>query len=216
MAERVVIAVDGPAGSGKSTVARCIAELLGYRFLDSGAMYRALALKALRAGVPPDAREALGAMLGDSRIELSGQTVRLDGEDVSKEIRTPGVTRFVSRVAAVPEVREVMVAKQRAAYPGENLVAEGRDIGSVVFPDATAKFYLTATPEERARRRARESGRGRDEVLEEQRVRDAEDEGREHSPLVKAEGATLVDTTGLSIEEVVQRLAEQIRKARSD
>ncbi|MHC4472015.1 MAG: (d)CMP kinase [Planctomycetota bacterium] len=211
MADRVVIAIDGPSGSGKSTVARLLAMRIGFRFLDSGSMYRAVSLLALREGVGPEEEARLGELAGACRIELLGETVKLDGEDVSREIRSPEVTRFVSRVAAVRAVRASMVAKQRAAHPGEGLVAEGRDIGSVVFPDADLKVFLTARPEERARRRALETGRGLEEVLAEQKERDARDAGRRHSPLVRAPDAVELDTTGLSIEEVTDRLAEMAR-----
>jgi cytidylate kinase len=201
---RTVIAIDGPAGSGKSTVARRLAERIGYRFLDSGAMYRALALLALEKGVPED---GWGKLLEESEFLLDGARVFLNGRDVSGEIRTTAVTSFVSRVAAVPEVRTGMVEKQRHVYPDENMVVEGRDIGSVVFPDADLKVYLTASAEERAKRRALESGRDEGEVLTEQNERDEQDRSREHSPLIRAEGAVEVDTTGLSIDEVVTRLA---------
>jgi cytidylate kinase len=147
MTDRKVIAIDGPAGSGKSTVARRLAGRIGYRYLDSGAMYRAIALRALREGVPGDDPDRLRTLLEDSTIELREKAVFLNEEDVTVEIRSGEVTRFVSRVAAVPEVRHAMVAKQRDAWPGEPLVVEGRDIGSVVFPDADLKVYLTATPE---------------------------------------------------------------------
>lgn len=211
-----MIAIDGPSGSGKSTVARLLAERIGYRFLDSGAMYRAAALKALRNGVPADAASELAELLFRTEIELDRDRVLLDGEDVTAAIRTPEVTEFVSRLATVPEVRSDIVARQRAAHPGENLVVEGRDIGSVVFPDATLKVFLTASPEERARRRAAETGREFAAVLEEQGVRDARDSGRAHSPLKKAEGAFELDTDGLGIEEVVKRLTELIARSPRD
>ena len=211
MSDRIVIAIDGPSGSGKSTVARLLAERAGYRFLDSGAMYRAAALLALRAGVTDADPAKLAELLAGAEILLDGDRVLLNGEDVSTEIRTPEVTRYVSVIATVPEVRRSMVARQKRAYPGENLVAEGRDIGSVVFPDADRKIYLTATPSERARRRALETGRDPTEVLAEQRERDARDESREHSPLVRAEGAIELVTDGLSIEEVVGRLVAIVR-----
>jgi cytidylate kinase len=206
MTDRVVIAIDGPSGSGKSTVARGLAERIGYRFLDSGAMYRAAALLAMRNRVMDADPDRMAALLDGVEIRLTGARILLDGEDVSEEIRTPEVTRYVSLVAAVPEVRESMVARQRAACPGENLVVEGRDIGSVVFPDADTKIYLTASARERARRRAVETSRDPDTVLSEQAERDRMDQGREHSPLVKAAGAVEVVTDGLSIEEVIDRL----------
>ncbi len=213
MTDRYVIAIDGPSGSGKSTAARGVARRLGFRFLDSGAMYRALALKSARAGIGPQDGTALSALLDRTEIELDGERVLLDGEDVSREIRTPEITRLVSVVAAVPQVREGMVIKQRACYPGESFVAEGRDVGSVVFPDAAVKVFLTADPRERAIRRAAETGRDVETVLAEQKERDARDEGREHSPLIRAPGAVVFDTTGHSIEEVIKRLEELIRQA---
>lgn len=214
MAERPVIAVDGPAGSGKSTVARRLAERIGYRYLDSGAMYRAVALLANRRGVADEDEAGLRELLDRAAIELTEDGgVRLDGEEVSAEIRDAATTARVSRIAAVKAVREGMVGKQRAAFPGEPLVAEGRDIGSVVFPDARLKVYLTASAEERARRRAAQSGRPVAEVLAEQEERDRRDESRAHSPLVRAPGAVVVDTTGLTIDEVTSRLAELLQKA---
>jgi cytidylate kinase len=205
MSARIVIAIDGPSGSGKSTVARRLARRLGYRFLDSGAMYRAAALRFLRDGIDVGDHEGMARTLESTEIRLAGDRVHLDGEDVSEEIRTPLVTQHVSVVAAVPVVRHAMVARQRAAYADEPIVVEGRDIGSVVFPDADHKIYLTATPEERARRRARETDRDVKSVLAEQEERDARDRGRDHSPLVRAEGSVDLLTDGLSIEEVVDR-----------
>ena len=205
---RRVIAIDGPSGSGKSTVARRLADRAGYRFLDSGAMYRAVALLARRAGIEDADPARIDPLLRDAEIALKDDRVLLDGEDVSEEIRTPSITQYVSVVAAVPEVRSAMVERQRRVFPGENMVVEGRDIGSVVFPDADRKFYLTASAQERARRRATQTGRDTADVLREQGERDARDMGREHSPLIRTEDATVVETDGLSIDEVVLRLAE--------
>ncbi|MEN8148984.1 MAG: (d)CMP kinase [Planctomycetota bacterium] len=207
---RRVIAIDGPSGSGKSTVARRLAERTGFRFLDSGAMYRAAALLASRKGIEDAEPARLGDVLRNAAIELSGDRVLLDGEDVSDEIRTPEITRYVSVVAAVPEVRAAMVERQRRVFPGEDLVVEGRDIGSVVFPDADLKFYVTAGAKERARRRALQTDRDAADVLREQEERDARDMGREHSPLILAEGAVVIETDGLSIDEVVDRIASRI------
>ena len=216
MGDRRVIAIDGPSGSGKSTAARGVAERLGIRFLDSGAMYRALALKSVRSGVAADDARGLAALLARTEIVLTGDRVLLDGEDVSGEIRTPEVTRLVSVVAVVPEVRKLMVEKQRGCFPGESFVAEGRDMGSVVFPDAAVKVFLSADERERARRRAAETGRELETVLAEQRERDTRDEGREHSPLIRAEGAVVFDTTGSSIEEVIRGLVELIRQTTAE
>ena len=190
----MLIAIDGPAGAGKSTVARAVARALGWTYLDSGAMYRAVALAAVRGQAPPQ------------RIEL-GDRVLMDGEDVTDAIRTPEVTEKASEVAADPAVRERLVAMQRELIAGGNYVAEGRDIGTVVAPNAEVKVYLTASAQERARRRAEQEGRPVAEVLAEQEQRDARDESREHSPLKPADDAVAVDTTGLSIDEVVAKIA---------
>jgi len=214
MTNRVVIAIDGPSGSGKSTVARRLAGRVGYRFLDSGAMYRAAALLALREGVEDADPACLGRLLEHAEIRLDGERVFLNDEDVSAEIRTEEVTRYVSVVAAVAEVRAAMVARQRDAYPGEDLVVEGRDIGSVVFPDADHKIYLTATPAERARRRALETGRDAESVLRDQEERDGRDRSREHSPLIRAEGSVDLLTDGLGIEEVVDRVVSIVTGGR--
>lgn len=211
--QRQVVAIDGPAGSGKSTAARLLAGRLGWRYLDSGALYRCVALLARRRGVAAGDSAALAELTRAADIRLDGARAWLDGEDVSEAIRTPEISRLVSRVAMVPEVREGMVRIQRAAYPGEDMVVEGRDIGSVVFPDAARKFYLTASPEERARRRARDTGRDPEEELRDLGERDARDSERAHSPLVRAEGALEVDTTGLGIGEVVERLARLVTEA---
>jgi cytidylate kinase len=193
----MLIAIDGPAGAGKSTVARAVARALGWTYLDSGAMYRVAALAALRGAPFPE------------RIEL-GERVLSDGEDVTDEIRAPEVTVRASEVAADPDVRERLVAMQRDLIAGGDWVAEGRDIGTVVAPDAEVKVFLTASPDERARRRAEQEGRPPAEVLAEQRERDARDAGREHSPLRLADDAVELDTTGLSIDEVVSRISDLV------
>ena len=193
----MLIAIDGPAGAGKSTVAKAVAAALGWTYLDSGAMYRAVALADLEGRPFPQ------------RIEL-GDRVLSDGEDVTERIRTPQVTVKASEVAADPDVRERLVAMQRELIAGGDWVAEGRDIGTVVAPDAEVKVFLTASAEERARRRAAQEGRPVDEVLAEQRARDARDETREHSPLRPAGDAVELDTTGLSIDEVVARIASLV------
>ena len=189
----VVIAIDGPAGAGKSTVARAVADALGFTYLDTGAMYRAVALARLR-GEP------------EAEVGFEGGRVLLNGEDVSGEIRTPEVSEEASRVAAERAVREAMVARQRELMASGDWVAEGRDIGSVVAPGAEVKVFLTADPRERAERRARELGVEAERVLEEQRLRDERDSTREASPLVRADGAHELDTTGMTIEEVVERI----------
>jgi cytidylate kinase len=202
----MVIAIDGPAGAGKSTVARAVAEALGFTFLDSGAMYRCVALAALERGKEP------GAVAGELRIEPYAQ-VQLDGRDVSAAIRTPAVSEAASRVAADPLVRAAMVVAQRRLLSEGDWVAEGRDIGTVVAPDAAVKVFLTASPEERARRRAAQIGADPATVLAEQTIRDQRDESREHSPLTAAEGAVVLDTTGLSLAEVVARISSLARSS---
>jgi cytidylate kinase len=200
----MVIAIDGPAGAGKSSVARALAEALGFTYLNSGAMYRAVGLLTLReGGAASEHAEAL-------EIELSDR-IHLRGEDVTEELRAPEVTEAASRVATNPLVREALVRKQRELLGQGDWVAEGRDIGTVVAPDASLKVFLTATPEERARRRAAELGTDVETVLRDQALRDAQDEGREHSPLRAADGAIELDTTGLSVGEVVERIAALAR-----
>ena len=196
----MVIAIDGPAGAGKSTVARAVADELGFTYLDSGAMYRCVALAALERGLEP------AEVAGQLRIEPLDQ-VWLDGRDVSAAIRTPAVSEAASQVAADPLVRAAMVAEQRRLMRAGDWVAEGRDIGTVVVPDAAVKVFLTASPEERARRRAAQIGADVDTVLAEQTIRDQRDETREHSPLAPAEGALVLDTTGLSQADVVAQIA---------
>ena len=208
----MVIAIDGPAGAGKSSVARALAQELGFTYLDSGAMYRCLALAALRAGADVDDSEDLGRIAAGVEIELEGDGVRLDGEDVSGRIREPDVTEAASRVSVHPAVREAMVERQRDAIARGRYVAEGRDIGTVVSPDAPLKVFLTAAPEERAERRARQSGGNSAEILTAQSERDARDEGREHGALRAADDAVELDTTGMSQDEVI---AEVVRLART-
>ena len=208
----MVIAIDGPAGAGKSTVARRVAEALGLTYLDSGAMYRAVALAALRDGIDPGDAEGLGAIARDLAIGFDHGAVRLDGEDVGDAIRTPEVGEAASRVATHPHVREAMVARQRALIDRGGYVAEGRDIGTVVSPDAPLKVFLTASDEERARRRAAESGEPLERVVAEQARRDARDTEREHGALRPAEDAVEVDTTGLGVDEVVERVVELARR----
>jgi cytidylate kinase len=203
----MVIAIDGPAGAGKSTVARALAQALGCTYLDSGALYRCVALAALQRSATEPALLARAA-----RIEL-GARVLLDGHDVTAEIRSPEVSEMASRVATDPGVREALVAKQRELLAGGDWVAEGRDIGTVVAPGAELKVFLTADARERARRRARELGASTQAVLAEQTLRDERDATRVHSPLQAAPGAVLLDTTGLAVEQVVARIAALARSA---
>jgi CMP/dCMP kinase len=207
----MVIAIDGPAGAGKSTVARAVAERLGFTYLDSGAMYRCVALAALERAADPDDAEAMGEVARSSAIELEGETIELDGRDVSAAIRDPRVSEASSRVSVHPAVRAAMVAEQRRLIAAGRYVAEGRDIGTVVSPDAPLKVFLTALPEERARRRAAQTGEDAATVLAAQRERDARDETREHSALRPAPDAVEVDTTDLSLEQVVSRIESLAR-----
>ncbi len=192
----MLVAIDGPAGAGKSTVARAVAQALGFTYLDTGAMYRSVALARLR---DPQADPAA------LEIEL-GEQVTLDGEDVTEAIRAPEVTAAASVVAADPAVRAALVERQRALIGAGDWVAEGRDIGTVVAPDAELKVFLDASPQERARRRAAQTGRTEADVLAEQEERDARDRGREASPLAPAPDAISLDTTGLRLPEVVDRI----------
>ena len=194
-----VVAIDGPAGAGKSTVARAVAAALGFTYLDTGAMYRAVALAAAERGVPA------GAIASSLAIE-PGERIVLDGRDVTDAIRTPEVSEAASQAAADPAVRAAIASEQRRLLARGDWVAEGRDIGTVVAPDADVKVFLTAAPAERARRRAVELGLDEATVLAEQTIRDERDRTREHSPLVPAEGAIEIDTTGMTQPEVVDRI----------
>jgi cytidylate kinase len=212
----VLVAIDGPAGAGKSTVARRLARELGFTYLDSGAMYRCVALLALASPAAEPAALARAARIEFGNGEQAGgPAVCLDGRDVSRQIRTPEVSEAASLVAADPDVREAMVARQRELIAAGDWVAEGRDIGTVVAPDASLKIFLTADAGERAGRRARELGADVAMVLAEQAMRDQRDSAREHSPLRPAPGAVLLDTTGLTIEQVVERIAALARAAAS-
>lgn len=215
----MIITIDGPAGSGKSTVARALAKRLGYRYIDTGAFYRAFTWKAMRVGVNMEDEALLRQLLQETRIELrnsEGNTmVFLDNEDVSEVIRTTEVTGNVHYVASCPALREKLVEKQRMASEGVSAVAEGRDTGTVVFPNAERKFYLDAQVEERARRRylellATTKGITYQDVLEELKKRDERDTSREASPLKMGEDFIYFDTTDLTPEEVVEALLKKI------
>jgi cytidylate kinase len=234
MAERMTIAIDGPAGSGKSTVARRVAALLGYLYLDSGAMYRALALKALERRISLGHDAELEALARGTHIELKAATaeqeaaglknrVFLDGREVTAEIRTGEVAQAASRLATIAGVRGVLVAEQQRAGQGGGVVMEGRDIGTVVFPDAELKIFLEASPEVRAERRRKEhQEKGENltllEVLREVRDRDRRDRERQVSPLVRAKDAVLVDNTAMGVEETARLIVflanERVASAR--
>ena len=201
----MLVAIDGPAGAGKSTVARAVAAALGFTYLDTGAMYRTVALASLRGAADPTAVE----------IELTADAVLADGEDVSDAIRTPEVSEAASRISSEPRVRRALVDKQRALIGDGDWVAEGRDIGTVVAPDAEVKVWLTADPEERARRRADQLGIDARRVLQEQVLRDERDASRAESPMKPAADAVEVDTTGLSVDEVVERIVRLARGVRA-
>ena len=202
----MVIAIDGPAGAGKSAVARAVAAELGFTYLDSGAMYRSVALAALERRLDLDDAEALGALARELQIEFDGRRVLLDGADVSDAVRAPAVTAAASRASVHPEVREAMVSRQRDLIAAGNYVAEGRDIGTVVSPEAPLKVFLTASDAERARRRAAETGEDFESVLDAQHRRDQRDTEREHGALRAADDAVELDTTGLGLEKVVGRV----------
>ena len=217
--ERLVIAIDGPSGAGKGTVARAVAARLNYRHLDTGAMYRAVAWKALREGIDLASEDAVATVAARASFVLDEGRVVIDADDVTRAIRTPEIDRAATSVARLPAVRRVLVAKQRAIGTGGAIVMEGRDIGTVVFPDAHVKIYLDASPEERAKRRASDpahtgsSSRGLSEVATALAERDRNDTTRADSPLTRAADAVLIETTGQTIDAVVDRVMEVVRAA---
>jgi cytidylate kinase len=212
---QLVIAIDGPSGAGKGTVARAIAKELGYRHVDSGAMYRAIGWKALEAGIPVDREDAVAALAARSRIVVAPGAVTIDGTDVTRAIRTPEIDRAAAGVARLPRVRAVLVERQRQLGEGGGIVMEGRDIGTVVFPGADVKIYLDAAPEERARRRATDPSHSGPvavaEVATALTARDELDRTRAASPLYAAADAIIVDTTGKAIDEVVKEVLAIVR-----
>ncbi|MEJ2385828.1 MAG: (d)CMP kinase [Chromatiaceae bacterium] len=216
-----VITIDGPSGTGKGTIAALVAQRLGWYYLDSGALYRALGLAAQRAAVELDAAEALASLARAMRLDLDGSRVILDGRDVSAAIRTEEAGAAASRVAALPAVREALLGWQRAAARPPGLVADGRDMGSVVFPEAALKVYLTASPEERAQRRYNQlNEKGLDvnlaTLIQEIGARDERDSKRSLAPMKAPPGALMLDTTSLAIEEVLGRVLEAVRRVLPD
>lgn len=219
--QKPIVAIDGPAGAGKSTVARLLAARLGYAYIDTGAMYRAVALAAKEEGIPYDDRERVEQLARELRIEFAptpeGSRLLLSGKDVSRAIRTAEMGPAASQVSSWPGVRAAMVAQQQRLGEEGGVVMEGRDIGTEVFPQAEAKIFLTASPDERARRRWEEL-RSRGEVVELERIRqevddrDARDTRREHSPLRRAPDALELITDGLSIDEIVEALAAYVEE----
>ena len=213
----LIIAIDGPSGAGKGTVARAIARNLGYRHVDSGAMYRAVGWQALQDRLPLEDETAVSALAVRANIELTESAVRIDGRDITREIRTPEIDRAATSVARLPRVRAVLVDRQRQFGADGGIVMEGRDIGTVVFPHADVKIYLDAAPEERARRRAIDPAHtgGPSAVSDVKTMltdRDQQDRTRSASPLYAAEDAIVIDTTGKSVEQVVAEVMQVVRR----
>ena len=218
---KLIIAIDGPSGVGKGTVARAIASELGYRHVDSGAMYRAVGWKALQLGMPIDGEADIATLAATSHIDISASAVSIDGVDVTRAIRTPEIDKASAAVARLPKVREILVERQRGLGAGGGIVMEGRDIGTVVFPDADVKLYLDASAEERARRRANDPSHSGGpaalaEVANLLTERDRSDLTRAASPLYAAADATLIDTTGAPIDQVVARVMAIVRARLTD
>jgi cytidylate kinase len=203
----LVIAIDGPAGAGKSSVARAVAEKLGFTYLDSGAMYRCVALTCLEWGADPEQSGEATSTSESIEISFDGAEVLIDGVDVTDEIRSPEVTEAASKVAVHPGVREAMVTEQRRLIESGRYVTEGRDIGTVVAPDSPLKIFLTASPEIRAERRAAQTGGDATEILTAQTERDRRDSEREHGALATAGDAVEIDTSDMAIDEVVEQIA---------
>jgi cytidylate kinase len=223
MEKRIVVAIDGPAGAGKSTVARAIARRLGFVYIDTGAMYRAVALWALRTGVSESDMHRLAQLASAAEISFAAgtNTVLLNGEDVTDVIRTPEVAAFASKISTIPAVRRALVEKQREMAAETSVVMEGRDIGSVVFPDAQVKVFLDADPSVRADRRVRElhdSGAtaDRNATAVEIAERDRRDRTRSESPMIQSPDAVYLDTSGLSVEQVEEAILKLVRERMSN
>lgn len=213
----MIVAIDGPAGAGKSSVARAAAAALGFAHMDTGAMYRALTLAALDEGLDVTDRDLLDAFVASMDVSLDDNSVTIGGRDVTAMLRTPEVTDAVPRIAAEPQVRAALVPLQRRLAERRDIVVEGRDIGTVVFPDAEIKIYLTASPIERARRRTRQMGLAEDDgTIEEMAAdigaRDTTDATRDVSPLLQAEGSRRIDSSDMTLEEVVAAVVELVER----
>jgi len=214
--KRIIVAIDGPAGAGKSTVAKAVAERLGYLHVDSGAMYRAVALMAVENNIDPSDHNKLVPLASHADIVLRNGTVLLNGRDVTPEIRSAAVSQAASKVSAIPGVRRALVALQQDYANEASVVMEGRDIGTVVYPHAQVKIYLDASPEIRARRRVTDEGGDYEQVLREIRERDDRDATRPDSPLRQAEDAEFLDSSGMDLEQVITEVLRIVRSKTSN